>query len=209
MPAWLFYMCCVTRQLFSCHSFSRLSTLAKWCFRFTSPFLLILAHSQLWRPGTIMVQPTTLVLSVLGEVILHLILFIILDTGNLAAVSRNLTHSYQTYSAMVEMSTVSPLTMLSGTWPSRPYISREVSDLTYASLIMQSSQRHLGQPERNICRPTPFFNSRTAPSPMLEDRVWGSVCLICQPASHSFLLNSPSTCALAPSMTMTLGTPSL
>jgi hypothetical protein len=39
--------------------------------------------------------------------------------------------------------------------------------------------------------------------------VWGSVCLICQPASRSFLLNSPSTCALAPSMTMTLGNSSL
>jgi hypothetical protein len=36
-----------------------------------------LAHSQLWRHGTIIVQLTNLFLSfVLGEVILHLILFI-------------------------------------------------------------------------------------------------------------------------------------
>jgi hypothetical protein len=133
----------------------------------------------------------------------------IFDTGNLASVSRNLTHSYQAYYAMVEMSTISPLTLLSGTWPSRPYISREVCDLTFASLIMQSPQRRLGHPERSICRPTPFFNSRTATSPMLEGCVWGSVCLIWQTASHSFLLNSPSTCALDPSTTMALGTPSL
>jgi hypothetical protein len=110
---------------------------------------------------------------------------------------------------VLTMYTVSPLTLLSGTWPDRPKISREVCDLTYTSLVMQSSQRRRGQPERNICHPTPFFNARRAPSPMLEDCVRGSVCLIWQPASRSFLLNSPSTCALAPSMTMTLGTPSL
>jgi hypothetical protein len=60
----------------------------------------------------------------------------IFDTGNFAAVSLNLTHSYQAYSAIVEISTVSPLILFSGTWPSRPQISREVCDLTYASLIM-------------------------------------------------------------------------
>jgi hypothetical protein len=133
----------------------------------------------------------------------------IFDTGNLATVSRNLTHSYQSYSTMVEISTVSPLTLLSGTWIYRPKISREVCDLTYASLIMQSSQNRLGQPYHSMCRPTPFLNSRTPPPPMLEDCVWGSVCLIWQPASHNLLLNSPSTCALDQSTTMTLGTPSL
>jgi hypothetical protein len=130
-------------------------------------------------------------------------------TGNSAAVSQNLTHSYQAYSTMVEISTVWPLTLISCTWPSRPKISREVCDSTYASLIMQSSQNLLGQPEHIICGPMPIFNSRTPPSPMLVDCVWGSVCFIWQPASRNFLLNYPSTCALAPSMTMTLGTPSL
>jgi hypothetical protein len=110
---------------------------------------------------------------------------------------------------MVEISTVSPLTLLSGTWPSRPNISREVCDITYASLIMQPSQSRLGHPKRSICHPTPLFNSRTSPSPMLEDYVWGSVCLIWQPASRNLLLNCPSVCALAPSMNITCGTPSL
>jgi hypothetical protein len=39
----------------------------------------------------------------------------IFETWNLATVSWNLTHSYQAYYAMVEISTVSHVTLLSGT----------------------------------------------------------------------------------------------
>jgi hypothetical protein len=54
----------------------------------------------------------------------------ILETVKLAAVSRYLTHSYHPYSAMVEMSAVSPFTLLSGTWPSNPNMASAVLERT-------------------------------------------------------------------------------
>jgi hypothetical protein len=77
----------------------------------------------------------------------------ILETGKLAAVSRYLTHSYHPYSAMLEMSAVSPFTLLSGTWPSNPNMSIAVLERTYAYLIRQSSHSRLVQTERIIYLP--------------------------------------------------------
>ena len=107
-------------------------------------------------------------------------------------VSQYTTHSDHLNKANREMSAVSPLTIVSGTWPLRPKISRAVWEwMYYNSLSKQWSQRHLGAPDRTISRLSPRFSSWMADSAAFDRGIWGSVCLTWAAACLHLQWNSP------------------
>ena len=118
------------------------------------------------------------------------------------------THLYHLNKANGEMSAVSPLTIVSRTWPLRLTISRVVWEQMYDSLSKQWSQRHLGALDQTILRPSSCFSSQMADSVAFNHGIRGSVCFTWTVACLHLLQNSSCTCSKAPSMTMIFGTPS-
>ena len=72
----------------------------------------------------------------------------------------------------------------------------------------QSSHNCLGKCFFSIFRANAFLSSRTPVSAVFIHGEYRLVCLIWQLAWQHFFLKSPRVCSLAPSMTITLGTPS-
>ena len=88
-----------------------------------------------------------------------------------------ITHLYHLNKANGEISVVSPLMIVSRTWPLRLKISRVVQERIYDSLSKQWSQRPLGALDQTISCPSPCFSSWMANSAEFDHGVCGSVCL--------------------------------
>ncbi len=89
---------------------------------------------------------------------------IILLSGNMGVLSRNITQSYHPNLLMWLMSAVVPFIIVSCTRPFVMYILFMELDQINASSSMQWSHKTLGEPVRIIFRDTPLFSSWMLPS---------------------------------------------